>query len=130
MKQITIAGNCGKDAELRATNSGDKVLGFSVAVEERGKDGKQTVWFDVSLWGKRGEAIAQYVTKGSKIAVSGELTTREYEGKTYLGVKADQVTLMGGKRDDAAPSGAGSAPSAFDDDMDDSVPFVTSGGMF
>lgn len=130
MKTITIAGNVGKDAELRATNSGDKVLGFSVAVEDRGKDGKQTVWFDVSLWGKRGEAIAQYVTKGSKIAVSGDLTTREYEGKTYLGVKADQVTLMGSKGDSApaAPAyGAGSAP---DDVMDDDVPFVTSRGMF
>ncbi len=127
MKQITIAGNVGKDGEVRSTNSGDKVLGFSVAVEERGRDGKQTVWFDVSLWGKRGEAIAQYVTKGSKIAVSGELTTREYDGKTYLGVKADAVTLMGGKGEAAPAYGAGSAP---DDDMDDDVPFVTSRGMF
>ena len=131
MKQITIAGNIGKDAELRSSPNGDKVAGFSVAVEKRANGEKGTQWFDVSIWGKRAGALASYLTKGSRVCVVGDLGTREYEGKTYLTVRADQITLMGGgKRDDAGQSGgyqpqgaapAGGAPSY--GDMDDAVPF-------
>lgn len=96
MKQITIAGNIGKDATVRHTQGGDAVAGFSVAVEERSGQDKRTIWFDVSIWGKRGEKLAQYLTKGGKVTVAGELSTREHEGKTYLTVRADQITLMGG----------------------------------
>lgn len=96
MKSITIAGNIGKNAETRQTQGGDSVTGFSVAVEERNGQDKRTIWFDCSLWGKRGSSLAQYLTKGSKVAVSGDLSTREHEGKTYLTIRADQVTLLGG----------------------------------
>jgi single-strand DNA-binding protein len=95
MKSITIAGNIGKDAEVRTTQGGDIVTGWSVAVEDRSGREKTTIWFDVSMWGKRGETLAQYLTKGSRVAVSGDLGRREYEGKTYLTVRADQVTLLG-----------------------------------
>lgn len=132
MKQITIAGNIGKDAELRSTPNGDKVAGFSVAVETRDRGEKGTQWFDVSIWGKRAEALASYLTKGSRVCVVGDLGTREYEGKTYLTLRADQITLMGGgKRDDAGHSGgyqpqgaapAGGAPSY--DDMNGDIPFA------
>jgi single-strand DNA-binding protein len=101
MKSITIAGNVGKDAELRRTGGVDPVLNFSVAVEDRSSKEKSTFWFDVSVWGKRGETLEQYIKKGSRVAVSGDLTRREYDGKTFLGVKADNVSLLGGgERDD------------------------------
>jgi single-strand DNA-binding protein len=96
MKNITIAGNVGKDAETRRTQSGDAVTSFSIAVEDRIPKEKGTIWFRCSLWGKRGESLAQYLTKGSKVAVSGELSIEVYEGKTNLTVKVDQVTLLGG----------------------------------
>ena len=122
MKAITIAGNIGKDAEVRSTQGGDKVTGWTVAVEDRtGKD-KSTIWFDCTLWGKRGESLAQYLTKGSKVCVSGELSTREHNGKTYLTIRAEQVTLMGGK-----PEGQREErredPPAQRDDMSDEIPF-------
>ena len=96
MKSITIGGNIGKDAATRSTQQGDKVTGFSVAVEERNGQEKRTLWFDVSIWGNRGEKLAPYLTKGTKVSVAGDLSTREHEGKTYLTVRADQITLMGG----------------------------------
>ena len=96
MKSITIAGNIGKDAQTRTTQGGDKVTSWTVAVEERQGQDKRTIWFDCNLWGVRGEKLAEYLTKGGKVAVSGDLSTREHEGKTYLTVRADQVTLMGG----------------------------------
>ena len=112
MKTITIAGNVGRDAAVRSTQGGDKVTSWSVAVEERQGREKRTIWFDCSLWGKRGEALSQYLTKGSKIAVAGELSTREHDGKTYLTVRADQVTLLGGGQDRPAQSEGGYAGSA------------------
>ena len=107
MKSITIAGNIGKDAVTRSTPGGDKVTSWGVAVEERIGQDKRSIWFDCTLWGKRGESLAQYLTKGGKVSVSGELSTREHEGKTYLTVRVDQVTLLGSK-----PGGDGSGERA------------------
>lgn len=123
MKAITIAGNIGKDAEVRSTQSGDKVTGWTVAVEDRTGKEKSTIWFDCTLWGKRGESLAQYLTKGSKVCVSGELSKREHDGKTYLTIRAEQVTLMGGK-----PEGQREErredPPAQRNAMDDEIPFA------
>jgi single-strand DNA-binding protein len=129
MKNITIAGNIGKDAETRRTQSGDAVTSFSIAVEDRIPKEKGTIWFRCSLWGKRGESLAQYLTKGSKVAVSGELSIEVYEGKTNRTVKVDQVTLLGGGQDDnvsrrdtarQAPAGYGAGGRP---DLEDSIPF-------
>ena len=122
MMQVTIAGNIGRDAEVRKTQNGDSVAGFSVAVETRRGQEKVTTWFDVSLWGVRGERLASYLTKGGKVAVAGELGTREHNGKTYLTVRASEITLMGGgNRDSGAP--AGGAPTGGVPDLDDEIPF-------
>ena len=124
MKQITIAGGVTRDAELRRTQQGDPVLSFSVAVDDRAGRDKRTIYFDVSLWGKRGEALAQYVTKGSRVAVSGDLSTREHDGKTYLTVRADQVTLLGGGKQDDGGSRQRSQPEGnMHSDFNDQAPF-------
>lgn len=131
MQQITIAGRIGKDAMVRQTRDGNSVAGFSVAVDTRRGQERVTTWFDCSLWGRRGEALAQYLTKGTSVAVSGELGTREHEGRTYLQVRADQVTLLGGRGggggDDShspqpGPQSGGASSAPLDDDFD-SLPF-------
>lgn len=99
MKQICIAGRTGKAAELRRLQDGTPVLSFSVAVDDGWGERKRTLWFDCSLFGKRGEPLEQYMPKGTAVAVSGDLSTREYEGKTYLTVRVNEVTLQGGKQD-------------------------------
>lgn len=130
MKSIVIGGNIGKDATTRSTQQGDKVTGFSVAVEERVGQDKRTIWFDVSIWGNRGEKLAPYLTKGSKVTVAGDLSMREHEGKTYLTVRADQVTLMGGgQQNDGGgqqrqqSSGAQPQSRSAQPDFDDEIPF-------
>jgi single-strand DNA-binding protein len=95
MLNAVIAGNIGKDAETRQAGS-STVTSFAVAVEQRGKDGKKTQWVNCSMWGSRGEKLVGYLTKGSRVCASGELTTREYNGKTYLELNVSDVTLMGG----------------------------------
>ena len=126
MKSITVAGGITKDAVTRSTQSGDKVTGFSVAVSEGFGDNKRTLYFDCSYWGKRGEAVAQYLTKGGKVAVSGELSTREHEGRTYLTINANQVTLLGGKsdrQDDSRQQDGGGYGSKGDPDDGSDIPF-------
>lgn len=126
MKTITIAGNIGKDAELRSTGNGDKVAGFSVGVTDGYGDSKRTLWFDVSVWGKRAETLAPMLTKGGKVCVSGDLSTREYEGKTYLTLRASEVTLMGGKQggEDVRHQGERrQEQQSSRSDMDDEIPF-------
>ena len=126
MKAITIAGNVGKDAVIRATQGGDKITGWSVAVEDGFGQNKRTLWFDCSWFGGRGEKVAQYLTKGSKVTVSGDFSTREHDGKTYLQVRVNDVTLQGGKpegqRDDRQQDQR--APAGRAADMDDEIPFA------
>lgn len=102
MKNITIAGRTGKDAVLRRLQDGTPVLGFSVAVDDGYGQNKRTLWFDCSVFGKRGEGLEPHLKKGTAVAVSGDMSTREHDGKTYLTVRVSEVTLQGGGEKPAA----------------------------
>lgn len=137
MQKLFIAGNVGKDAVLRRTQSGDAVLGFSVAVDN-GKDKqgnrRDSTWYDCSIWGKRAESLERHITKGLKLSLIGRPTVHQHEGKVYLGMSVDDLTFMGGGQsqgggyDSGSGGGYGSGgqPSSsgggFDLDGDD-VPF-------
>jgi single-strand DNA-binding protein len=122
MKNLTIAGNIGKSAELRNTGNGDTVAGFSVAVDDGFGDKKRTLWFDCSIWGKRAETLAPMLTKGGKVCVTGDLSTREHEGKTYLTLRAADVTLQSARQDDA-PRTEAPARRSIHDDLNGDIPF-------
>jgi single-strand DNA-binding protein len=95
MKNITVAGRLTKDAEIKQAQR-DDFLQFSVAVDDfNGKD-KSTLFFDVSMFGKRIQTLQQYLTKGTSVAVAGDFGINEYNGKTYLKIRANEVTLQGG----------------------------------
>jgi single-strand DNA-binding protein len=110
MKSICIAGRTGKAGELRHINGGDTVLSFSVAVDDGYGDKKSTMWFDCSVWGKRAAALAPHIGKGAALTVIGDLGKREHEGKTYLTVRVNELTLQGGgeKRERQPDDGNGS----------------------
>ena len=124
MKQITIFGNCAKDAEVRQTQDGQGVCGFDIAVNDRRT--KETYWFSVSYWGKPGAAVAPYLRKGQSVVVSGEFSWREYNDKKYLQVNANSVSLAGRNGGDQ-----NSKKSQADDvntinthpELDDEIPF-------
>jgi|GEM_PF-1668227 len=126
MKQITIFGNCAKDAEVRQTQNGQEVCGFDIAVNDRRT--KETYWFSVSYWGKPGAAVAPYLRKGQPVVVSGEFSWREYNDKKYLQVNANSVALAGKNSSDPHPTKetAGTEhPSQYasDQELDDYIPF-------
>lgn len=98
MQNLTIAGNVGNVKDLKDVG-GDKVLNFSIAVDN-GKDKsgekREPTWFDCALWGKRAESLAPYITKGSKLVVSGRPGARSHENKAYLQVTVNELSFMGG----------------------------------
>lgn len=131
MNSYNAIGRVGKDdAKLRHTQNGDPVAGWSLAVDSGYGEKKQTLWLDCSLWGKRAEKVSEYITRGSQLGVSGELGTREHDGKTYLTLKVAEVSLIGGKADGtqrserpAARQERGPAPAPDPDFSDDDIPF-------
>lgn len=112
MNIITIAGNITKDAELRYLSNGDAVAGFSVA-DNQGKD-KPAIFWNCSLFGKRGEALAQYLTKGQSVTVVGTVTERKWTDKDGVeryakDIRVVEVSLQGGRRE--APVDSQEQPS-------------------
>lgn len=71
---VSEFGRIGRDAELRYTQSGDPVCSIPVAVDygRKGQDGKKpTQWYEVTLWGKQAEGLAEYLTKGKQVFFTG-----------------------------------------------------------
>jgi len=127
MISMTVAGNVGRDAQLRRTQGGDPVLGFSVAVD-MGKDKngnkRDAVWVNCSIWGKRAESLETYVTKGTKLVLTGRPGVNVYEGKGSLTLSVNDLTFMGGsqqQRSDEDRGGYDEPPPR--DDLDSDIPF-------
>ena len=98
MNSWNFTGNLGQDC--RAGNvGGTAVVNFSVASTSGYGDKKVTTWVDCALWGNRATALQQYLTKGQKVAITGEHGTRDHDGKTYTTCRVDNVTLIGDKQD-------------------------------
>jgi single-strand DNA-binding protein len=101
---FSFTGSCGRDAEIKYLPSGQAVLTVAVANSVGFGDKKTTIWVRVTLWGKRGETLVQYLKKGQSVFVSGELTLNEYTGndgvkKTMLEINANIIDLVGKKND-------------------------------
>lgn len=110
MIHTVVTGNIGKDAVLREAGE-NTVCSFSIASNAKVKGEKVTTWVDCSIWGKRGEALVKHLSKGTRVAAVGELSTRQHEGKTYLQIRVDQIDLLGGgeRKEEPKSSGRGDA---------------------
>jgi single-strand DNA-binding protein len=96
---IIIAGNLGRDPEMRYTPSGQAVTNFSVAVNDsytnsQGERVERTLWFRVSTWGKQAETCNQYLKKGRKVLVEGRLVADPATGgpRVWQGQKGSQAS--------------------------------------
>lgn len=123
MQTITISGNLGKDAELKSTQGGDDVLSFSVAVKQGWGDKASSNWYRVSVWGKRARSLSDYLRKGTKVVVQGELTIGEYNGKPQFDIRASEVEFMSKRDDGGAAHEPASKSDPFDADLEDGIPF-------
>ena len=104
VNHVILIGRCTRDATIKYTSGGMAIGSFSIAVNRRTKKGDQWVeeasFFDVSLFGKSAEGLAQYLTKGKQVAVEGELRQDRWQqdgqprSKVYI--SASNVQLLGG----------------------------------
>jgi single-strand DNA-binding protein len=124
-QRLVLVGRLGRDPEMRYTPQGTPVTSFPVATSRKyntadGQLKEETVWFRISVWGKQGETVNQYLTKGSKVLVEGSLvpdenggprTWTDKEGKVRASfeVRAQTVRFLDSKRD--APQNAGQPAS-------------------
>ena len=128
LNQVNRIGNVGQDPELRDTSAGP-VVNLSLATSEKwkSKDGtpqESTQWHRVVFFGKGAEIIAQYVSKGSKLYVSGSIEYREYEKdgekKYATNIKGRDFKFLDSKGEGG---GAAPRPRTTSQDLDDDLPF-------
>jgi len=142
LNRVTLIGNLGADPELKYTQSGQGVLRLRLATTEsyvnRANERQQrTDWHTVIVWGKRGEALNNILSKGRNICVEGRIQYRQWDDKdgnkrNSTEIVAQNIVLLGSGRgrDSSGPGefggagggGGGSAPPT-DDFGDDDIPF-------
>lgn len=104
MNKVNIIGRLGKDSELRTAGE-TKALNFSIAVNDGFGDKQKSYFFDVVLFGKSAESLAQYLIKGTQIGVAGKLVQEKWQdqnGNNRYAVKIvadsyDGINLLGVK---------------------------------
>ena len=98
MNLVVLIGRMAKDVELRRTNSGKAVASFTLAVNKDFKNeqgGYDADFIDCVAFEQKAETISQYVHKGDRFAVLGQLATRSYENKEGRKVKVTEVKVTG-----------------------------------
>ena len=136
INNVILMGRLVADPELRTTNSGKSVANFRIAVDRsysKGND-KQADFITIVAWENTADFISKYFSKGSMIALRGEIQTRSYEDnsgnkRTAFEVLAKEVSFCGGKNETSPAPAQGSAPTYQTDDdfeeigADDDLPF-------
>jgi len=146
LNKVFLIGNLTRDPELRMTPKGTAICQFGLAVnrtfrDEAGGTREETTFVDLEAWGKTGELVSKYLTKGSPAMVEGRLKFDSWESKTgekrnKLKVVVENVQFLSSRGGDGAGAGEGAterrqaAPpreSAVQEspanDVDDDVPF-------
>ncbi len=135
--QIILIGNLGNDPEMRYTPTGVPVSSFSLAVNkswtnQEGQRQEKTTWYRINTWRKQAETVSQYLTKGSKVLVVGELedarayTDRDGNLRASLEVTAQTVRFLSGRGEgashdsgsfQAAPAGGGDSQHVSEEEI-------------
>ena len=117
INKVILIGNLGQDPEVRYTQSGDAIANVSLATSETWKDKntgepqERTEWHRVVFFGKVAEVVKEYLHKGSKIYVEGQLRTRKWQGQDGQDRYTTEVVVaMGGTMQmlDSRPEGGAS----------------------
>lgn len=121
MRNGVFQGNLGKDWTSKEV-SGTTVAENTLAVRS-GKDGKETLWVKLSVWGKAAETVTAWAKKGDKFLCSGDVDVRAYADKegqprAELSCRVDKWDFLFEKKSDGAETGKPAAA-----ELDDEIPF-------
>ena len=92
MNKTFIIGNLTQDPVSRTTSGGKTVCNFSVAVNRGSSENRTTTYFRCAAWNKTGELCQQYLAKGNKVAIEGEVSVSAY--KNNAGEAVGSLDLM------------------------------------
>lgn len=142
INKVTIIGNLGQDPETRATPGGIPITNISVATSEKWKDKttgqpvERTEWHRIVFFNRLAEIAAQYLKKGSKVYIEGQLRTRKWDkdgvdhysteiiarNMQMLDSRSQQAGAPSANDPARRPAAAPAAHPSFDD-YDDDIPF-------
>jgi single-strand DNA-binding protein len=128
LNRVLLIGNLTRDPELRVTPKGTAICQFGLAIsrsfkDESGQTREEATFVDIEAWGKQGELIAKYCTKGRPLFVEGRLRFDQWEDKTTqqkrnkLKVVLENFQFLGG-REGGAPGAGGPASGGEDAGVD------------
>lgn len=124
INRVNISGNLTRDPELRTTPNGMAVLTIGMAVNDRHRNNQTGEWGDYAnyvnciVFGKRAEALASHLSKGSKVAIEGKLHYSQWESdgqkRSKIEVVVDEIEFVGARDQSAsvAPVAAVAPPPA------------------
>ena len=92
MNNISVAGNVGRDPELKYTPANLAILKFSVADTYGKDDNKKTSWHDIVVFGEQAETVAEKIGKGVRVVIVGRLQIEAYDKKD--GTKGKRVEIV------------------------------------
>jgi len=106
LNSVSVIGNLGQDPDLRYTQQGLAVANLNIAVSEHFRDGngdaqKRTHWFRATAFGRTAEIAGEYLRKGSKVGISGQLVQRTWQddqgnNRSAVEIRVNQLELIGG----------------------------------
>ena len=133
INKVILIGNLGRDPETRYMQSGSAVTSVSIATSKSWKDkntGQQqerTEWHRVVFFNRLAEIAGEYLKRGSKVYVEGELRTREWEreGQKHYTTEivANEMQMLSGREQGGQGGNTSSTPPPPQDDFDDDIPF-------
>lgn len=120
LNSVILMGRLVADPELRTTQTGKSVCSFRIAVDRgyvRNGEERKADFINIVAWENQANFITRYFSKGSMIAISGQLQTRQYEDstgakRTAYEVVAREVSFCGSKAETGTNGGSYSAPAA------------------
>lgn len=127
LNRVVLMGRLVADPELKTTNSGVSVCSFRIAVDRnyvKNGEQRQADFFDIVAWRSSAEFVCRHFTKGSLIAVDGQLQTRQYQTKdgsnrSAVEVVADNISFTGERKEQKQESGYDVMPEGYGDLFDD-----------
>lgn len=131
INRVILIGNLTRDAVLSYTTGGYAMTKFSIAVNRRKKQGDQWIdeanFFNAVIWGKRGESLKQYLVRGQKVAIEGELRQERWEkdGQKHSLVSIDvsNIQLLGGKQETTSRQPKPFEGTSSGGGFEDTIPF-------
>jgi single-strand DNA-binding protein len=134
--KVILLGNLTRDPELRATQSGQQIAKFGMAINRKftsgGEQREETCFVDLTAWGRQAEVIHQYSAKGRALLVEGRLQFSTWESKegkkrSKLEVIVENFQFVGGREGGGEGGGSDKQPAAARDEAqsreEDNIPF-------